>query len=834
MKKMRIIRVICFVLLSSVAIPSFALASDSASTNNSETTDALSSVVGQMDATAKYLLDSLKSTNTSTDPMVKYLVAIFGPGVASGAVSSHTSTVISNVVSIITKIVFVLAAYRMAYNVIVGIWNTSQEGNVAGKYWNNGWPIFRSVIALPLLAPLPSGFCLVQILIIAATVNGIGLANNITSFSTKLLVEQGVPLFVPASSSVAVGSVTINKLLDIMICRAVMNRAADRNNMSAPNLPQDIARYLEHTKLTTYNAPEQGTNLAKNGIAFGNSNWSGNLMSANKLSPGMADHICGAVIGNTVTPDTSVIDTVGGRAQIEEARQKIAVAVSNAQIQAIYDVLRYAGNPGAASGSDAVPTESELDNGLLGTMATNIVLESVLSNQNEVLGYAGKQEALGKIDYTNYLDVLSNYYSYALQDRVSKAIGGALSNNTVTAALSDEMKGAGWTGIARWATTINRVNSTILTSVEGAKPDIAAPNIKALHFIEHMNSAMEVASKIKSMSASSVAVYNASTNKLTGKKCENTDSECRTRLLSEENIARMISDQWAGNGIIGWATGIDGNSEGKSETGTLMTRLINFGHWGLVAVHSTMVVIVSALTLSGIDVEVFGTGGHLDLTPVTSFVGPLISSFITSMEVLMGGLAYVLPILPVLRYSTQIYDWFRHTVIFFITSPFWMFAHLDPSGDGPTGDAGKQGYFFLVRILFEPAMMVLGFFLGLAVFEMFGSFVTKEIIFAFDIGTAGFTGGLIKLLSFLALEAGAMGVIAWKAFGIGSEITAQMSHLLDFGSHDGGGESEATEAKNSTVATLLKIQNAGSFRAGRPKRPQNKDGEIGPGNLGKE
>jgi conjugal transfer/type IV secretion protein DotA/TraY len=256
-----------------------------------------------------------------------------------------------------------------------------------------------------------------------------------------------------------------------------------------------------------------------------------------------------------------------------------------------------------------------------------------------------------------------------------------------------------------------------------------------------------------------------------------------------------------------------------------MMKLSDFGHKGLWWIESGSAVIAAALVPLG--AKIMGTG--IDLAPITSLFGPLYSALIGGSMAFCAALAYLVPLLPLFYFTTQILEWFCATVGLTVMAPFWVLSHFTMRGDGFTGGAGEAGYALLLRIFFQPFIIVVGYFISMAMFELLGGFVIKEIIQAFNIGTAGSTVGIVGLLAFLATVTIVVGTVIHYSFGMMARLTSSVTHMLDLGEHHGGSE-EAKQAHSGVMAVVGKVQAMGNIRVGSPKKgKKDEGGSIGPG-----
>ena len=76
------------------------------------------------------------------------------------------------------------------YILVVGLINTSKDGEMMGKKWASTWIMLRVAMGTLLMAPIPGhGFCTIQALVMWIVLQGVGAANSIWSTALDYLGE---------------------------------------------------------------------------------------------------------------------------------------------------------------------------------------------------------------------------------------------------------------------------------------------------------------------------------------------------------------------------------------------------------------------------------------------------------------------------------------------------------------------------------------------------------------------------------------------------------------------------------------------------------------------
>jgi conjugal transfer/type IV secretion protein DotA/TraY len=132
-------------------------------------------------------LDSL--TINPTDVSVTRLLSdLFGGLIpaeyASGGAGLNP---LGEVIGIFNGILLVFAAVLLSYTLIAGTMQTAHDGEMLGKRWSSMWLPLRTSIGVAAMVPLPSGYCIIQYIVMWMVLQGIGAANLMWStFATKV------------------------------------------------------------------------------------------------------------------------------------------------------------------------------------------------------------------------------------------------------------------------------------------------------------------------------------------------------------------------------------------------------------------------------------------------------------------------------------------------------------------------------------------------------------------------------------------------------------------------------------------------------------------------
>ncbi|MDR3423856.1 MAG: DotA/TraY family protein [Alphaproteobacteria bacterium] len=106
-------------------------------------------------------------------------------------------------------------------------------------------------------------------------------------------------------------------------------------------------------------------------------------------------------------------------------------------------------------------------------------------------------------------------------------------------------------------------------------------------------------------------------------------------------------------------------------------------------------------------------------------------------------LAFILPLMPFMRFSFSVLGWFFMIIEAVIAVPLVALAHLNPEGEGLPGQA-KKGYFFIFNLFLRPVLTVFGLICGLIMFLVAVSFINYAYAIAV-VGAGGTASGMAAM-----------------------------------------------------------------------------------------
>jgi len=162
------------------------------------------------------------------DTAVSFLSEVFGPVVnlvshattANAAAGGTTDTVLGSMMAVYCSAVIFLGMVFVAYTSIKATVNSAHDGEFLGRTMHSTWVPLRSVLGIALLLPLGSGYSFVQIGLMWATLQGVGIADavwnaGLTQLQASSMIAQPI---IPNSRPLAAS------ILESEVCAAAMNR----------------------------------------------------------------------------------------------------------------------------------------------------------------------------------------------------------------------------------------------------------------------------------------------------------------------------------------------------------------------------------------------------------------------------------------------------------------------------------------------------------------------------------------------------------------------------------------------------------------------------------
>lgn len=91
-----------------------------------------------------------------------------------------------------------------------------------------------------------------------------------------------------------------------------------------------------------------------------------------------------------------------------------------------------------------------------------------------------------------------------------------------------------------------------------------------------------------------------------------------------------------------------------------------------------------------------------------------------TLPLLAAGIfmSYVLPMMPFIFWVMGVIGYFLVVVEAIVAMPLWALGHMRLDGDGISGRSGRIGWMMLLAIMITPALMILGYLVGMIIFRV--------------------------------------------------------------------------------------------------------------------
>lgn len=283
----------------------------------------------------------------------------------------------------------------------------------------------------------------------------------------------------------------------------------------------------------------------------------------------------------------------------------------------------------------------------------------------------------------------------------------------------------------------------------------------------------------------------------------------------------------------------------------LVTGLVNTGH-NLIVLSEVMygvelavrVVREKAKIEAMEDESIVSTAVGYVLNPAGSFVSDLATGFANSyMGILIGEflsdlkplmiylfflglfLAFYLPAVVMVQWIIGLVQWMIYVIEATVVIPLWAILFASDMGQKAFApQTAQQGLTHLVSILFYPALMVIGFTIGIKVLDVLGTFIIDYIMIGFLGMTANYSFGIVSTLVGVTL----VGVVAYQVI---MRIFSGMLELNDraiswIGNRATFGENSGEQAARSAFVALAGRGESAASQAGN-KRKNDQNEELG-------
>ncbi len=192
-----------------------------------------------------------------------------------------------------------------------------------------------------------------------------------------------------------------------------------------------------------------------------------------------------------------------------------------------------------------------------------------------------------------------------------------------------------------------------------------------------------------------------------------------------------------------------------------------------------------------------------------SWIGILLKNFLSDLRPLVVYmfflgifLAFYLPAVVMVQWIIGLVQWLLYIVEATIVIPLWAILFASDMGQKAFApQTAQQGLIHLVSILLYPALMIIGFVIGLKILDLASYFLIDYIVLGFLNITSGYSFGLVSVFAGLTL----VGLIAYQVI---MRVFSGMLELNDraigwIGNRASFGENQTEQAARSAMVAVI-------------------------------
>jgi conjugal transfer/type IV secretion protein DotA/TraY len=679
------------------------------------------------------------AANSGTDQSMALLQNVFGSVVTNPLTGgSGSASAIGQIFGTLNACVMVIGALWACYLFFAAMIATGAEGEFMGQKRSSIWYTIRNGVGFTLLVPFTGGYSGAQLLMLWATMMGVGMANLSTSSITSVLTSGGSMVASPVAPQV---TSLAKSLYEANLCAVAANAGLSSvQQMGVPQVDtgEQFSPQTGTGKVVLMNANGSSCGGAQVSLANGSSGSSGSSTSMTALSPDTSA-ITSALSSAQQNALTTMQNTLYSAAQTYVAAiqagptpttpppdpQQTINNAAQAYQASIQSAIQSAGGNVSSMSNTLASNLTQNGWSMLGAWYQSFAIaNSELSNSAQATATAVGPTDLSDLPYPDvYNSVMAAYTKQLEQDESTNvpAVGSATSSTGVAAG----------SGTSSWAN---------LMSVSTDPQHILAAIFPGQNIVDYVTSTM------------STSGTGGTVNPIIGMK----------------NMGDYILD--AGFTMFGLYIGNAAtNGALSSGVGWLASK-------------------VGEVATGGIS-----SSANSAFQAAVKAAGPVIILLLVSLFFFGVTLSVYLPMLPFMIWFGGLVSWFVTVCEGVVAAPLWAFAHLDGEGEG-MGPRTTHGYIFLLNLMLRPIFMVLGFLLATVGITALGMMLNS--FFAVAMANAQFDSvtGVVSIVAYIVLYVGMCQSLCQALFGLINHLPnvafawlgASMGNTVGHDIHDKG------------------------------------------------
>ena len=612
------------------------------------------------------------------------------PWFASQIVSAPVAAGLNAMFSTYSTAMLVLAGFLVMYHLLVIVAGTAHEGKFGGRMMNQVWAPIRLVAAIGMLVPL-GGLNSGQYMVVQTAKMGSALASNVwMNFANSYAANTGAYVMFPTIPSI---SGFTKETLKILICEAGVNSLGSDGGMGPAQFQMQREGWWVSGNKTL-------------GMSF---NYVNNLATNDRQ-----DEVCGRI--ETADP----YYTAGGKSFSYLALDNGI----NANDTLRRDIL--------------TAHKNAVDNMIaMGSPLQELAKKIFDAANGSVSGYV-----LTSTDIIQFNTAIANYRS-DLSAGIAAGILGSAAISSLN--MANQAMARGWVSASVWFNEIAKTNGMLLNYANYApsamfKLEVPLESKYLAILSTAMDKAEEAVAALPGIAATSpapIALAEPDATMIysdTGRGDSAFDFFMNTL---QSNLLKTIGNT-TGNTAdeTGSVCGSPPCAVSKFElnTGNPLGELSALGHrlitYTLNSVKSlTACQRAAAANLRSAQGENINQKSYNDTYRASAsacsgtdgWVNPtyfIIQSVVGTM--LMAGvtLAFILPMVPFIRFMFGIMAWILSLLETVVAIPVVALAHIKMEGEGLAGPMARTAYLLLLQLFLRPTLMVFGLILALLIFNL--------------------------------------------------------------------------------------------------------------------
>ena len=638
---------------------------------------------------------------------------LFGPLFLSAG-RDHGPTIFSTLIGFVNLAILSIAGVLFLYNVTAGLLQSAHEGEILGRRWSSLWAPLRVLFAVALLMPLPGlgGYNAVQAGTAWLVKGATAMASELWSQGARRVLTGGVPI---AESAARVDGELFKAIYLNQLCARIANHQFEAAGSQLRVTLEEIRSDASTEIISTIGERRDG------------------------------------VCGSYSIPEPPEF--------IKNFDARTAAAIEGAFRSAHSETLEI-----LVQRADAI-----LDSQWPGLIADTGTMPDVTTETAEAMEAATARLASGNREILHIAGGANG--SNPAREIVETYITGG--NCGKAQAGIAECSGEGWIGAGNWYMLIARLNSEttgLLRAFVSARGsgyigdelnrlnrvvvlESESPGWFRRAFVGvdegkylHLDEAARIWRTAK-------AELDRSTSRLAAYGFPLPGSAAAA--ASGHGPAGLIGQIWN----ISFAQGVKSMIENLSPSRwgeDPIIGIVNMGNWYLDVAGSLMFGSAAVSLVSE----------SLANTTVFLIAAPLAAIGVTQ--------SFILPLLPFFYWVFAVIGYFLLVAEAVVASSLWALGHFRLDGEGISGEAGRRGWMMMLSITLTPTLMIIGYFIGIALFRIMTGLIDIGMFYAMSALTSA--SPLVAIFGLIA--SGALVVVAYVAvieqsFSLVSEFPAR-------------------------------------------------------------